>query len=87
MTTFEPPVFQWERTKARCQDLGLPFDDDFANRAEIFCRENAVDPATADAAGVLYSGQIWRAFNPRSYSRWGRVKLAWHFLFGRMEGR
>ena len=86
MPTVDSYVFPWERTKAYCRKLGLPFDTDFAERVEVFCRVHSIGAETADAAGQMYAGRMWQAFNPRSYSRWGRVKLAWHFLFGRMEG-
>lgn len=76
--------YNYDASKLYCTQVGLTWlGDDYVRAADEDAKALAFTQAQVDAAMRHHIWQVKCLFDPKSYSRWGRIKIALKFLFGK----
>ncbi|RAU21087.1 hypothetical protein CU669_15130 [Paramagnetospirillum kuznetsovii] len=77
-------IYDYTAAKAYSDQLGLTWADAWLPAIDKTFADNGLTQAQVDVALREWSWRIKWIFTPSNYSKWQRIKLAAHFLFGRI---
>ncbi len=88
VTTLIPLHYDYTASRAYCEEIGLLWlGEDFVRNADADAYKFAFTQEQVDVAMKHHLWQVRYLFTPQSYPALSRIKLAFYFLFGRVNAK